>query len=329
MYSAWMIGTPVVLFIGIYLVFYFSPSYAKRLTSTVAGPQDLNVKKTDFISVNDTIPFYSESEGTFSAFIYLNPMVRTGEHVDCGNSINKAHASCVNGKFDICMCEDNDCTASCSHGGYSSVFDIAGIVKLEVLTTPDASRQFKAMAQLVVQTEGIVTSGAGTQSMISQKYIESIQLPMIPFQKWVYVTVAREGRRFDIYYNDRMVVSRKLDNMPISNYSKSGLSGVSSGTEGLGGTIAVANLYNYRHTIADVSSIYSEYADTRGNPYMSNTPNTQTLSDYAGMFPTYSPTMYKNMYDMIPSISVCPPEGCFTPPAITPETSAMNWSSSY
>lgn len=329
MEGSWYFGITVALFIGIYLVFYFSPSYARDLTSTVAGPQDLTPRNASFMSANDALTFYTESEGTFSAFIYLNPMLRTGEHVDCGTNPNQA--SCDNGQYiTACSCGTrNDCTTECSHAGYKSIFDIAGIVKLEVLTTPDASRQQKAMTQLVVQTEGAATSGGAGLSMISQKYIETIQLPIIPFQKWVFVTVAREGRRFDIYYNDKLVVSKKLINMPISNYAKSGLSGVISGTEGLGGTIAVANMYNYRHSITDVINMYSTYADTRGNPYINNTPPTMTLSDAAGMNPTYSPTMFSNMYSMIPSMSVCPPEGCFKAPVITPETSALNWSSSY
>jgi len=329
MEGGWYFGILLALFIGIYLVFYFSPSYARQLTSTVAGPQDLTPRKSDFMSANDALPFYTESEGTFSAFIYLNPMVRTGEHVSCGNNPNQA--SCDNGQYvTACSCgTKNDCAAACSHAGYKSVFDIAGIVKLEVLTTPDASRQSKAMSQLVVQTEGTATSGGDGQSMISQKYIETIQLPIIPFQKWVYVTVAREGRRFDIYYNDKLVVSKKLINMPISNYAKSSLSGVVSGTDGLGGTIAVANMYNYRHSITDVVNMYSTYADTRGNPYVNNTGPTITLGDAVGMNPTYSPTMFSSMYGMIPSMNMCPPEGCFKAPAITPETSALSWSSSY
>ena len=316
-----------IAFVGVFLIFYFSPSYAKKLTSVVAGPVSLEKRNKEFISVNDTIPFYSDSEGTFSAFIYLNPMARTGERVECGAAPNEA--SCTDGTFSTCQCQNNDCVASCSHAGYKSIFNIAGIVQLEVLTTPDASRQNKAMTQLVVETEGVVTSGGGTQSMTSQKFIETIQLPIIPFQKWIYVTVAREGRRFDIYYNDSLVVSRKMQYMPVSNYSKSGLTGVVSGTDGLVGTIAVANLYNYRQSVVDVANMYAKYADTRGNPYINNTSPATTLSDAAGINPTYSPTMYSGLYNMIPTLSLCPPGGCFTAPAVTPQTAVMNWSSSY
>ena len=35
-------------------------------------------------------------------------------------------------------------------------------------------------------------------------YIETFVLPPLPFQKWTMITINREGRRFDIYYNSTL-----------------------------------------------------------------------------------------------------------------------------
>ena len=42
---------------------------------------------------------------------------------------------------------------------------------------------------------------------------ETIPLPELPFQKWTMITIAREGRRFDIYYNGKIVTSKRTQNV--------------------------------------------------------------------------------------------------------------------
>lgn len=321
--------------LGSILIFYFSPSYAPKITATSAGPFELSTQTT-LVEENESMPFYSESNGSFSAFVYLNPMNRTGAYAPCGTNPNQS--SCADGTFGPCTCDSStgDCSV-CTHEGYKSVFNISGIVGLEALIAPDASRQGKAMAQLIIKTEGPpLNSGSGSGSSpstslgaTSQKYIETLSLPPIPLQKWTYITVAREGRRFDVYFNNTIVLSQKTMNMPISNVSKSSMGGITSGSTGLLGQIALANLYNYRLTTKDVSVEYSKYADTRGRPYLNTAANPLTLSDIGGIIPSYAATLSTSIFGYVPSFNLCPAGGCFNPPTIRAANPMYDWSTRY
>jgi hypothetical protein len=324
----WLILFTGIL-IGVILFFYYSPSYAPKIIGVAAGPYDLN-KQTTIIEEKDTIPYYSDTNGSFSAFVYLNPVNRTGAFAPCGTNPNQS--SCEDGRFKICTCHatTGDCSV-CNHTGYNSVFNISGIVGIEVLVAPDASRQGKAMAQLIVKTEGPSLHSGSTSitTSVSQKYIETFALPEIALQKWTFVTVAREGRRFDVYFNNRIVLSQKTLNMPISNVTNGSMSGVTSGSSGLIGQLAVANLYNYRLSTKDVSEKYSQYADNRGRPYLNVTGNPLNLSDVGGILPNYASSLSSSLFGYIPSLSLCPSGGCFNPPAIKPASPLYQWSTSY
>ena len=183
------------------------------------------------------------------------------------------------------------------------------------------------MAQLIIKTEGQPVQQG---SSASQKYIETMTLPPIPLQKWTMVAVAREGRRFDIYYNDALVHSQKAMYMPISNISNSNFSGITSGSTGLVGQVALANVYNYRLSSTDISAKFSEFADTRGRPYINSAANPINTSDSAGINPGYLSGMsFSSFLPPMASINLCPAGGCLTPPAIKPASPLYDWTSSY
>jgi len=292
-----------LLFIVVFLVivagvlYYFSMGYTPKIIATANGPFPLD--SSEIISSMDTKKFYTEGEGSFSAFIQIESVNRTGSYTACGTEPGKI--SCTDGIFVPCKCESaSDCT-KCTHSGYSTLFNISDVATLEILMAPDASRQGMAMTQLVVKTN---TNGMGT-STIPTLYIETFRLPPIPLQKWSMVTVAREGRRFDVYYNDSIVLSQKTMYMPISDSSYTNLKGVTSGSSSLKGQLALVNLYSYRLNSLDVSGKYREYADTRGHPRIS-----QNLT---GTF----------------SVNLCPSGGCFDMPVIKPASPLYEWTSSY
>jgi hypothetical protein len=311
----------IIIILIIVSVIYFSPSYAPKILASAQGPYSLE-SQTNLINDQDSKPYYSDSNGSITAFVYLSPMNRTGVYTTCGTNPNQA--SCSSGTFAPCPCDPKigDCSV-CNHAGYSSVFSVAGIVTLEVLNAPDASRQGKAMAQIIIKTEGAPLSGA----TISQKYIETLTLPAIPLQKWVMVSIAREGRRFDVYYNDSMVLSQKSMYMPISNISNSNFKGVTSGSVGLVGQIALANVYNYRLSSEKVNALYKEYADTRGKPFINSKANPIEKRDYSGLYPDFISGMSFGAF--LPSISICPPEGCFSSPVVKPASPLYDWSTQY
>ena len=71
---------------------------------------------------------------------------------------------------------------------------------------------------------------------------EIVVCPALPMQKWTYVGISVEGRRLDISYNGRIVVSRILKGMPIINKGGRLLSGSASQS----GTIGVVAFNNRR-----------------------------------------------------------------------------------
>jgi len=46
--------------------------------------------------------------------------------------------------------------------------------------------------------------------------METIELPPIPRQRWVFIAVLRDGRRFDVIYDNRIVASKRLTSYPVT-----------------------------------------------------------------------------------------------------------------
>jgi hypothetical protein len=310
----------VTLVVGSILLFYFSPTYVPKLTATAIGPYDLNQAPLQIIDRVNTLPFSSGEAGTFSAFVYLSQANRTATYSSCGTS---SGSSCENGEYSICTCgttiggtstNSADCT-NCAHTGYKQVFNLGGILFLEVLVAPDASRQQKAAAQLVIKTQNV-----------ENVFVESIVLPPLDVQKWTYVTISREGRRFDIFYNNTLILSKSAQ---YSMYPMGPLSTTTSGSSGLEGKLINANIYNYRLSSMDVANKYAENADTRGRPFFNDSLNPVGIRNIGGIFPTYSSTMFSSVASFIPPIRICPPEGCIASPTIQPANPLYQWSTPY
>ena len=71
---------------------------------------------------------------------------------------------------------------------------------LEIAHAPNGER---SAARLRIQTSD------GTYKM------EQFDLPSIPKQKWICIAILREGRRFDVIYNNRIVASHRCEAYPV------------------------------------------------------------------------------------------------------------------
>lgn len=319
----------LVLVAAVLLIFYYSPSLFKSsILATAAGPFKLSSEAV-VTTATQAESYYKGADGAFQGFVYLNALNRTGSYAPCGTNPNQP--SCENGKFAPCTCDPStgDC-AVCAHPGYSSVINIAGVVGIEVLLAPDASRQGKAMAQLIVKTEGPPVTPAGASGPSgptgatpasrapsgNQLYIETFRLPDLTIQQWTMLTVSREGRRFDIFYNDKLVLSQKTMYMPVKEYTKTNLKGVTSGAKSLGGELCLVTLYAYRLNSMAVAGHYKSLADTRGTPLIA----TKESSDALGLVPSHALSVMDTLSTNLPSVRLCPEGGCFGGPAIRPAT---------
>ena len=106
----------------------------------------------------------------------------------------------------------------------------------------------KSSARLRVQTND---GGNLTQ--------EIIELPEIPKQKWVFIAVLRDGRRFDVIYDNRIVVSQRLQNYPVVISSP-----LSVGNKGLDGSVIHVMVNSSRLTPTDVERERVSRVDTNG-----------------------------------------------------------------
>lgn len=82
------------------------------------------------------------------------------------------------------------------------ILSVDGTFYLEVSPVPIS--RTKTSARLRVITDKI--NGTGE---------EILNLPEFPLQKWVFVSILRDGRRFDIMYDDKIVGSHRLANYPM------------------------------------------------------------------------------------------------------------------
>jgi hypothetical protein len=191
-------------------------------------------------------------------------MAKTGEYVPCGSS--PAEPTCDTGAYRACRCEAIATCKECDHKGYKMLFSLYGVYTLEVLNVPDASRPNAVSAQLTVLTTQNTTSG-------KELYKETVSLPALPLQKWVMITLVHEGRRVDVYYNDGLVASAKLENLiSTDNFN---LTYVDVGDSGLTGIMGLLRFYGGAITGTNVKSQYSTQVDTRGAPVEIDTQQAQ------------------------------------------------------
>ncbi len=95
----------------------------------------------------------------------------------------------------------------------------------------------------------------------NQTVEERIEIPAIPMQKWIQLGILREGRRFDIMYNNKIIASKRLAYMPV--YATASLE---MGGSQVRGTFSEGRVYNYRLSLKDVQKELSSTSDTRHKP---------------------------------------------------------------
>jgi hypothetical protein len=240
----------VVIFISISIFVLFKPKAAIQNIS-VNGPFDLSKSQSIIPMSLDNNGFLKGGAGTFQCFVYMDSLARTGEVNTCGIQPNQP--SCASGLYGECPCSNmNDC-GNCNHPGYREIFSLYGVYRLEVMNVPDAGRQNAVSAQLIIRTTDT-----------TRAYIETISLPPLPAQKWTMISITRSGRQISIYYDDRIVSSSKLLNLPVETNIGGYIS--RAGASGLSGTIGLIYLSEEVMPTSIIGSKYTNITDTRGAP---------------------------------------------------------------
>lgn len=326
----WLIVLFTSLIVITLLILYFYPNLFSRSAQTQAtGPYDISKISTLFTS-ELTQQFQTSPAATIQGFFYLVPLQRTPTALPCNTPGNP---SCEDGRFQRCQCKTEFCM-DCVRNGYLPILKIADVASLEILGAPDAGRQGKAMAQLVMKTQSNIDSSgnyidaSGNTSTTSVKYMETIALPPLPLQKWVMITIVREGRRYDVYYNNQLVLSKKTDFEMADVITKEP---VKLGNPGFYGTAGLLTLSTVAQSGFEVSRVYSTQIDTRGNPNLqiSTTDVSKQAAPTLASFTMPSMNISPPTLPSLPNISFCPSGSCVSTPSFRPAKPWLEWDTAY
>ena len=129
------------------------------------------------------------------------------------------------------------------------IIRIGNVMRLELLP---GGVSMPPKTRLMVQTQG---------PRIQE---EEIQVADFPQQTWVHLVIVREGRRFTVYYNGKVVTSQRTTYVPAINSSR-----VTIGHEGLQGRYVNPKLAGIPYRLEDIQLELSQTSDTRHQPYTS------------------------------------------------------------
>jgi hypothetical protein len=139
---------------------------------------------------------------------------------------------------------------------YTPIMYVAGNWSFEISQKPGGI--LDTNARLRVTTKD--SSGTATDQLMD--------LPSLPRQKWVCIAILRDGRRFDIMYDNKIVASQRLQSYPviISNPLR-------IGNKKLGGSAIHIIISDRRLTPTEVDRERLKYVDTNNMVIESNTIN--------------------------------------------------------
>lgn len=92
---------------------------------------------------------------------------------------------------------------------------------------------------------------------------EILTLSSVPLQRWTQITMAFEGRTFDLYVNGTLIKSHTLTNLPTSAASS-----ITIVPGGIMGQLAYVQLWPRRLTVSDANANYLDTSDSQGRPFL-------------------------------------------------------------
>jgi hypothetical protein len=130
--------------------------------------------------------------------------------------------------------------------GYTSIMQIDNNWYLEITSSPKGNMSSTARLRVLTNDSGQIIE-------------ELIELPSIPKQKWTFIAILRDGRRFDVIYNNQIVASQILEFYPVVISSP-----LSIGNTGLNGSVIHIMINGVRLTPTEVERERVSHIDTNG-----------------------------------------------------------------
>lgn len=174
---------------------------------------------------------------------------------------------------------------------YAEVVKIGSKQSLKILIAPDAGRLMIAPALLEIYTTD------------NNESPEELEINNLRLQRWNFVVIVKEGRRFTVYINGSVSASHTCTAMPeLENYP------LKIGNSRLKGKVALVSLSPHAMQLEDVRNMLKDTMQKDGSPFLSSDlPSLPELS--------------------IPDFNLCPDGNCFS--NNSPPNPMKQWSSSY
>lgn len=197
---------------------------------------------------------------TVRFFLFLNSVNRTQQQApDC--TATPYLPGCPTLESGSYKCT-TDCTTeneTIQNSYLKSIFKLDGGT-MEFMVHDGVTNEQASMipAYLKVKT-GYSSTGGSTD----KSYLEGVSLPAVPLQSWTMITIAKDGKRIDIFYNSKRVASKVLQYPPIdASLSTSYMCGNPS-TEG---TIGYTQWSKGVKTREQIAQEYTSLTNTKGVP---------------------------------------------------------------
>ena len=164
------------------------------------------------------------------------------------------------GLFNVTIGDKTTQTATATTNNFSTLFGIRGSIEFQL--APANISNPNNTAQLLITTNA---RGADNAFLT-----EAIPLPPLPAQKWTFIVILRDGRRFDVLYNDQVVASHRLTYYPntgVQNQLQVGQSPLTTTAPArFLGSAKHLFAFNYRMALGDLAALRAKYVDTTGAP---------------------------------------------------------------
>lgn len=192
-----------------------------------------------------------ETKGTNDMLTKMTPLNKKTKVVDPDEAQKKliGSAGCtVMGFFKL---QNGDRTTKFADQ-YTSLMEIPENWYLEIAPSPVENKPTSARLRIRVKDNNAIKT-------------EIIDLPSIPRQKWIMIAVLRDGRRFDVMYDNKTVMSHRLKNYPVI------ISGpLNIGNNGLDGSAIHVIINDRRMNPVEVERERTSYVDTNNVVFEDN-----------------------------------------------------------
>jgi hypothetical protein len=168
--------------------------------------------------------------------------------------------STIAGLFNVTIGDRTNQISANITNNFTTLFGIKNSIEFQL--APSNISNPNNTAQLLVTTQAL--------NVQRQNVTEIIHLPPLPAQKWVFIGILREGRRYDVLYNDQIVASHRLDTYPNAGIQNPFVIGTKADKNVRSprflGSAKHLFAFPYRMSPGDLASLRTKYVDTTGAP---------------------------------------------------------------